>query len=242
MVGKTTFGERVRAERENRGWSQAHLAGLLGMDISTVSKIESGASRRPRNFIQIANTLGIPVSEATDLIRAERGELDPPSPRMTRMRVRGDSAPMGPLKHMPISQVDPVQVARELPILGYSAGGESGRFILNGEIVGTVGCPPELARVSNAYCVYISGPSMIPRFYPGEIAYVDPNRPPRGDDFVVVQIGEPGSGEPPEGFVKQFVGWTDETLTLHQFNPDQNLVFPSARVISVHNVVLSGRP
>ena len=70
MVGKTTFGERVRAERENRGWSQAHLAGLLGMDISTVSKIESGASRRPRNFIQIANTLGIPVSEATDLIRA----------------------------------------------------------------------------------------------------------------------------------------------------------------------------
>lgn len=51
LASEQSFGERLRALRGERGWSQAELAARLGVSIATLSRWEHGWSgpgpRRP---------------------------------------------------------------------------------------------------------------------------------------------------------------------------------------------------
>ncbi len=42
--------------------------------------------------------------------------------------------------------------------------------------------------------------------------------------------------------MKQFLGRSSTKITLHQFNPDQTLEFPLARVRHCHRIVQGGEP
>ena len=61
------FGERVRRERETRGWSQDYLAKLSGTTQSTIDRIESGTTRRSRALPEIAAVLGLPYPTMANL-------------------------------------------------------------------------------------------------------------------------------------------------------------------------------
>ena len=55
-----TWGERVRYERERRGWSQQHLAGLAGCSAAAISRLELGARRTPDHVrVRVAKALGM---------------------------------------------------------------------------------------------------------------------------------------------------------------------------------------
>jgi phage repressor protein C with HTH and peptisase S24 domain len=114
--------------------------------------------------------------------------------------------------------------------------GRFGEFVMNGQVVDTVECPPALDAVPDAYAVYVVGDSMEPRYYAGEIVYVHPNKPYKRGDFVVVQINVDGE-EAPHGFIKQFVSLSPTTLTLCQFNPKKEIEFPRKKVVSIHRIV-----
>lgn len=129
----------------------------------------------------------------------------------------------------------------KIPVYGQAVGGSDGRFVMNGEKLDEVLAPPILNDVSGAYAVYVYGDSMEPRYYDGEVVYVDPRRRPRKGEFLVAQI-QSGDGGPPLAFVKRFVRWTDKVLILEQFNPTEELSFPSEDVVSVHLIVQSGQP
>ncbi len=135
---------------------------------------------------------------------------------------------------------------RKLPVYGHAAGGleRDGKFILNGTKVADVLCPPELESVREAYAVYMHGDSMRPAFRPGDTIYINPSRPVAAGDEVLVQIrGE--AGEPPYGFVKEFMRQTASELVLLQHNPPEGqqkiITFPVERVLTVHKVVGSLR-
>lgn len=130
--------------------------------------------------------------------------------------------------------------ARKLNVLGSAAGGVRGEFAMNGQVVDTVPCPPELENVLGAYAVYVVGDSMEPRYFAGELVYVHPNKPYRKNDFVVVQIVADDGDATPAGFIKQFCSFSPTTLTLHQYNPDQEIEFPRKSVVSIHRIVGSG--
>jgi transcriptional regulator with XRE-family HTH domain len=51
-------GERIRSWRKERGWNQGELADSLGVDQSTVSDIEKGASFSADNLLKIAEQFG----------------------------------------------------------------------------------------------------------------------------------------------------------------------------------------
>jgi phage repressor protein C with HTH and peptisase S24 domain len=138
----------------------------------------------------------------------------------------------------------PVTLTRaKIPILGHSEAGMDGRFILNGQQLGDALTPPSLEGVRNAYAVYIHGTSMEPRFEPGEIVYVNPNRPVRSGQYVVAQLVDPAEGEDgtPFAFVKRFISMNGRELRLEQLNPpegeDRMLTFPRETVVSVHLIV-----
>ena len=79
----------------------------------------------------------------------------------------------------------------------------------------------------------VAGDSMEPRFFAGEILIVNPFRAPRLNDFVVVQYRK---NNDLLAIAKRFVRYTENTLTLHELNPDQDIEIAAADVVAVHYV------
>lgn len=127
---------------------------------------------------------------------------------------------------------------RLLPVFGLASAGDDGRFLMNGQKIAEVECPPMLMGVPDAYAAYVHGESMVPRYESGETVWINPHIPPRRRDYVLAQIA---TDDPTiyAGYVKRFVSFGDE-LRLEQFNPQKELEFPRPDVISVHKIVFSG--
>ncbi|AHM65112.1 helix-turn-helix domain-containing protein [Paenibacillus polymyxa] len=57
---KKTMGQRIRTERELKGWSQEKLGEILGMNRTNISNYESGRTIPPGNVVKdMANLFGI---------------------------------------------------------------------------------------------------------------------------------------------------------------------------------------
>lgn len=129
-----------------------------------------------------------------------------------------------------------------IPLYGHAVGGIDGEFILNGNKLDDILAPPGLSPARGAYAVTCAGDSMEPRYFDGETVFVDPEKRVRRGDFVVAQISNPNEGAPPLAYIKRFVRHNDNELILEQFNPTKQLTFPHGDVVSVHFIVLGGRP
>jgi phage repressor protein C with HTH and peptisase S24 domain len=221
-ASRPVIADRVRVAREGLGISQPELAARVGMSQQGIAAIESGASRYPRKLRELARALG--KSEAWLLGEAEDKAV-PVEPNT--------STP-------PRYQKFP---ADGLPVYGQAEGGADGRFILNGQRIGTTFTPPILSGVEGAYAVYVYGESMSPKFEPGELVWLHPYLPVRKNDYVVVQVYGRSEADPLRGFVKQFIRRNDKELVLRQLNPpdgeSDEIRLPSEKVFSVHKVVFS---
>lgn len=131
------------------------------------------------------------------------------------------------------------EVGPAIPLYGTAVGGVDGQFELNGNLLDRVKAPPSLYGVKNAYAVRVAGESMEPRYEDGETVYVNPERRPTRNDYVVAQIREEENG-PPLAFIKKFVRWNSEKLVLWQFNPPKEIEFDGRLVHSVHYILKSG--
>ena len=75
-----------------------------------------------------------------------------------------------------------------------------------------------------------------PRYYAGEMLYVNPNRPVTRGCFVAVEMDDG------QGLIKQFVRRNDNHLVLAQFNPPKELRLPVAQVKRIYRITGSGEP
>lgn len=124
----------------------------------------------------------------------------------------------------------------DLPVLGAAMGGDNSLFFDNGAIHERIRRPPNLDGVRNAFAIYMVGDSMEPRYFAGEFLFVNPNRPPARNCFVVVELGDG------QGMVKQFIRRDDTILHLRQFNPDRDFEIEYEKVRSVYRIVGTGEP
>lgn len=129
---------------------------------------------------------------------------------------------------------------RSIPLYGKAVGGPHGEILFDGEVMAHVNSPPILAKVKNPYAVYVAGDSMEPRYFEGEIVYVDPDRVPVRGNFVVAQIQIEKEG-PPHAFIKRLVRWTTTELVLEQLNPKEQLRFTEHQLnnLKLHVAVAS---
>lgn len=127
-----------------------------------------------------------------------------------------------------------------LPVLGSAEGGADGNSPWNGDVVDYVPRPANLAGVPQAYAIYVYGSSMEPRYFPGEILYVHPVRPPTAGCFVLVQLKPKSDGDPPSALLKMFMKKTANKLVLRQFNPDRTFDVKLSDVVAMHRIVGSG--
>lgn len=229
------LSETLTARADELGISQTELADRTGALQQSISALFSGDVASPRKWREIARELQIPESDMREMM-IEAGKE---SGRPTRIPKEEPYTPNGRVDPSPLPA--PSRPGKLLPVLGEVIGGDDGRFVFNGTVIDYVACPPSLEGVPGAYAVYIAGESMYPRYKSGETAWVHPHKPARRGDDVIVQIHPGEEGMPPEGYVKELVGWTGSKLTLQQFNPPTQLVFDRNEVVSIHPIVLSGK-
>ncbi|MFN3351329.1 MAG: S24 family peptidase [Pseudorhodoplanes sp.] len=97
--------------------------------------------------------------------------------------------------------------------------------------------PPALRGARDLYAIYFHGESMMPRFEPGEVGIVDPTRPPRPGDYVLVQLTNGEEDHVTSVLVKRLVRATTRELVLEQFNPAAIFTVPRRRVARVHRIL-----
>src|SRR5215510_13427420 len=59
-------GNKVRALREMRSWSQEHLASASGLSVRTVQRVEKEGGSLPETRLALAAALGVDASELAD--------------------------------------------------------------------------------------------------------------------------------------------------------------------------------
>jgi phage repressor protein C with HTH and peptisase S24 domain len=130
--------------------------------------------------------------------------------------------------------------ADRIPVLGMAEGGEGGWSLWNGDVIDYVPRPSVLAGVPNAYAVYVTGSSMEPRYYPGELLYVHPGKPITPGAFVVIELHPQTPEDAPRGLLKRLARRTPQKLVLAQYNPEKTFEIKASEVKNIHRIVGAG--
>lgn len=133
----------------------------------------------------------------------------------------------------------PIRKRARLPIVGLPAPGDKERIIIDGSARGEIPAPPQLENVSGAKAVYVRGRAMEPRYFQGEVVYLDPNRPPNPGDFVLVTLKEPNY--PVDiAYIRQYLGEDLVHVHLGTLNPKRDHLVPRQNLIAMATIVGSG--
>lgn len=229
----TRLATLVRGRMKELGITQAELAAAAGTKQQSVSALLSGDVATPRRWREIAKALDLPETEFRRLMIEAR--------RVTGKTTRIPKSVRDAIRAVSPSAALPIQEWRgpALPVYGQAVGGEDGVYEFNGETHAYTARPPVLDGVSSAYAVYVDGDSMSPRYMPGELVYVNPSRPAKFGEDVIVQVRNEGDDAelPPRGYIKRFDRYAGNKLVLSQYNPVGEIFFDRDSVVSVHPIV-----
>jgi len=235
MNAPETFADRVLARIAALGLSDYEISRRVTGSRYLVRDIKTrGSIPRGDRLNRLAEELQTSVdwllygtgTESTGVASPSRGfAAEPPIIGQT---FNPQPAPHGTARDFP----------KNVPVLGNALGsstdfsnGASGpmELIEMGEVVDMVRRPPGLSAVKGAYALYVMGDSQSPRFEPGELIYVNPNRPAVAGDDVVVQLVD-SDGCTNCALVKRLVKRDRDMLVLRQFNPPHDFTVPLDRV------------
>ena len=226
------IGARIKELRESRKLTQQQFADALGVSRGAVGNWERDLGIKTENIAQIASTFGAPFQWIAEGVGPNAvGETSSV----------GETAPLPPLNAPNASQPEPADFSVTVPVYGQVVGGSEGYFVFNGERLDDILAPSSLRGIKDAYAVYVAGTSMEPRYFAGEAVFVNPRRPVRPGDFVVVQVLE-GNEHNHElhCYVKQYKGQKNGDYLFWQFNPNQEVKFPKDHVSKIHKIIGTG--
>ncbi len=164
VEGVEQIGELIKRERERLGWSKRELARRTGLDVSYITRVESGQVRSPGadQVRRFADALGVPTGML--LGESRSSESAPSAPRF-------GSVVLVPLVNISLS---------------------AGQTVY-GETRESVPVPAELVPGRTLVAARVTGECMEPEVKPGDTAIVDvSDRMPRIGDLVAVLM-EDGS-------------------------------------------------
>lgn len=216
---------RLKALRERAGLSMRVVADGLGWTLTRYQHYEDRYKRR-----------NLPVELMRDLVGIFRGRGVEPR---ELLELAGIDMPGGQtLRDLPRPPApEPVAFipeGRDLPVIGAVKGGADGFYFNEGDAKEFVVRPPTLAGVANGFALYVDGESMEPRYFAGEILYVNPNRPITRSCFVAVEMQDG------RGMIKQFLRRSDDLIQLRQFNPPKDIRLPTRDVKRIYRITGSG--
>jgi phage repressor protein C with HTH and peptisase S24 domain len=213
----------LKGALQRAGRTQRELARALDLDPAAVSRIIKGERRLLADELtRILDFLG---PEAAAAAGAPALEPARGSGAAAWYEARGSEV-RGPAP----ARQDFAALPKDVPVLGSTVGGATGDFEMNGETVDWVRRPPGIANTRGAFALYVQGESMVPWRKPGDLVYVNPARPARPGDHVVIELKAAG-GDPRPAFVKLYLRHTGKAMILAQYNPRaDDLAIPADRI------------
>ncbi|KGF71177.1 hypothetical protein LL06_00870 [Hoeflea sp. BAL378] len=219
---KKTLQDRARERLAALGLSPSGASEKAGLSRETLPKLLKNPDAMPgaRTLSKLAGVLG--VTEQWLLTGTDAKDAVP------TLEVRPATAPVAPSR---------TSMPADIEVLGTAAGSLlSGAFQIEG-VIDYVRRPPALSGARDIYALYIEGSSMEPRYFPGDLVYVNPHKPPRIGDVVIVQEinGDPHAITASIGVLRRRGGGA---IVLSKHNPpDSEISIPHERVAAIHKVL-----
>ena len=216
--------KQLKVLRERSGLSMREVAQSLGWALTRYQHYED---RYRRRFLPV------------DMMRHIAALLAPkgvdPRAVLALSGVDAGSGALATLPPLPRPESMPQpHLGRDLPVLGAVRGGAEGFYFNEGEAKEYVIRPTFLGGVANGFALFVEGDSMEPRYFAGEILYVNPNRPVSKNCFVAVELQDG------RGMIKQFLRRSDDQIVLHQFNPTKDIKLSVEEVKHIYRIVGAG--
>ena len=124
--------------------------------------------------------------------------------------------------------------SRDFPVFAAAQGGD-GHVIVTFDAVEYVKRPTIVEGVKDAYGILLTGESMVPAYWPGDMALIHPHlQPSRDTDVVLFHV--PPAGEA-EAIIKRLVSFNDRDWHLKQYNPAQEFTESRVEWSICHRVV-----
>lgn len=213
----------LRQLREARGWSQQKLADKAGCGQPDIHRLEIGKKKLTMDWM-------IRLGKALEV--DPKVFLEPPGATTPIFRLPGGEVAVGP-KPPPQRPRDDSDM---IPVRSAARGGSDQEMFLSDGPIDWLPRPYRLLNVHEPYALYMVGESMIPRYWPGQILYVNPHRPATPGRGVVVTKANHAV------LVKEFVRRSNHEVHLHQYNPDQQIEVDLDEVRDVHTIVQVDEP
>lgn len=215
--------ERLNLLLEQSNMSAQRLSVEATGAKDTVRKILDGTTKNPRidTLIKLAAVLGTTPQYLMG------DDLAGAAPTATP-NGKGSSTP-----EMPARTTMPLDV----PVMGTAAGSHlRGAFQLEGGVVDYVRRPPALSGARDIYALYVEGASMEPQYFAGDLIYINPHKPPRTGDIIVVQCknSDHGSTEATLGIFRKT---TEKAVVIGKRNPAAEIEIARETVKSIHKVL-----
>jgi transcriptional regulator with XRE-family HTH domain len=249
--------QHVMAAQETIGTQLQRLKARAGM---TLDDIATESGYRGRSSIQRYFDPGydpgyLDYRIARNLAKALRGKGNPPISDQDLLALAGVSAAELPALFAPPRELERRgRLPNDIPVFGTALGASlevddsdgTARITVEqaeldrGEALDFKRRPPALQGRDAVYGVYVSGSSMFPRFSDGEAALVDPKRPAKIGDDVVVHLRAPDEhdGERVSAvLIKRLSRRNSEFVELEQFNPPLKFRVAAAAVKSIDRIV-----
>lgn len=245
-----TPADRLRRARYSAGFDgPTEAAGRFGWNRNTYKSHENAA-----RGINRKNASKYAAAYGTTAAWILFGEGEPPAPRnvsplstnrvnpevaippQTRQEVGKYESEIDPHRALPV--FPPTSREKRIDVIGVGIAGEgNGDFELNGEVVDRVESPPSLLNAKGVFALYVIGESMSPRFKPGDLIFVHPNKPVLKGDDVLVELH--GSVEPLTGpaLIKEFVRKNDEFIVLKQYHPPKEFRIAVRLIKRIYKIV-----
>lgn len=207
--------------------SVAEAERRCGLATSTLRKLLKTPGQEPstKTLNAIARGFGVPAPWLLD-----PATMEYPSEAPAQIDVRNH----GPGSAPPMPRRD--EMANDIPVRGTAAGSHTrGAFQLTTDVIDYVRRPPALVGARDIYALYVEGESMAPQYSPGDIIFVNPNRPVRVGDPVVVQASY-RDGEY-EGTIGIYRKRDEEWIVIAKHNPQAEVKIKRGNDTIVHKVL-----
>lgn len=182
--------KRIKALRLEKKLSQTALGNLVGVKYQAVQQWENGKTAPDRKLVE---DLAKALNTTPEYLLF--GTLtDSEGAQSTDKNGGGGPESEKLLKVVPLGYSVDTKNFRRVFVVGRGQGGLAERLWTDGDY--PVGATDEFAEIAtsdpHAFLTPVVGLSMVPRFNPGEFAFVEPGTEPEAGDDVLVRLG---SGE-----------------------------------------------
>ncbi|WP_319517265.1 S24 family peptidase [uncultured Martelella sp.] len=148
----------------------------------------------------------------------------------------GDATPRQEATENPPTKADQ---AAGIPIKGsVAAAYVSGEAGADDAVIGAIQTPPTLAHIKGIYALYVDGTSMEPQYFPGDLIFLNPARPARKGDCVVI-VTDHGTG--PQRSLGIYTGENGDTVYLKKRDPQRpegtDIAIPKKHIKARHKVL-----